>query len=56
MVWAGGRPAGRVPERVEMGEIKLVHVPSEDQLADLLTKPLERVKLENLRERVMGYK
>ena len=45
-----------VRERVEMGEVKLVHVASEDQLADLFTKPLERVKLEKFRERVLGYK
>jgi hypothetical protein len=44
-----------VRERVEGGELKVVYVPTERQLADLLTKALERVKLERLRERVLGY-
>lgn len=44
-----------VRERVELGEIKLVHVATENQLADLLTKPLAKVKHESLRERVMGH-
>ena len=45
-----------VRERVELGEIKLVHVATENQLADLLTKSLAKVKHERLRERVMGHK
>lgn len=45
-----------VRQKVATGDIKLVHVVSEDQLADLFTKPLDRVKLEKFRERIMGYK
>jgi hypothetical protein len=41
---------------VSNGKIKLVHVATEDQLADLLTKPLDKQKVENLRDRVLGYK
>jgi hypothetical protein len=44
-----------VRERVESGDVVLVHVPSERQLADLLTKPLPRVRLAMLRDYVLGY-
>jgi hypothetical protein len=44
-----------VRERVESGEVKLVYVTTTDQLADLLTKPLERVRFEALRKQVLGY-
>jgi hypothetical protein len=43
-----------VRERVSNGEIKLVHVASEEQLADLLTKPLSKQKVEYLRGKLMG--
>ena len=42
-------------ERVESGEVKLVHVPTEHQYADLLTKSLARVKVERLRQQLHGY-
>lgn len=42
-------------ERVESGEVVLEYVPSAEQLADLLTKALERVKVERLRARVLGH-
>jgi ribonuclease HI len=42
-------------ERVETEEVKLVYVKTEHQLADLLTKPLQRVKHETLRKQVLGY-
>lgn len=45
-----------IREHVEQGEVKLVHIASEHQLADLLTKPLARHKVETLRNRVMGSK
>ena len=44
-----------IRERVANGDIKLVHVATEDQLADLLTKPLVKQKVKSLRERMMGY-
>ena len=43
-----------IRERVESGEVKLCYVPTEQQLADLLTKPLGRVQVIRLRERMMG--
>ena len=42
-------------ERVESGEVKLVYVPTKDQLADLLTKPVGGVRLEQLRGKLLGY-
>jgi hypothetical protein len=44
-----------VRERVESGDIKLEYVPTEEQLADLLTKPLLRNRVTSLREQVHGY-
>jgi hypothetical protein len=43
-------------ERVESGDVVLEYVTTEDQLADLMTKPLMKHRVTNLRERVMGYK
>jgi len=44
-----------VRERVENGDVALVHVPSERQLADLLTKPLAKQRLAILRDIITGY-
>lgn len=44
-----------IRERVESHDVVLVHVPTERQLADLLTKPLLRVRLAMLRDMVLGY-
>lgn len=44
-----------VREKVGSLEIKLVYVPTQDQLADMLTKPLAKIQLMRLRGRVMGY-
>jgi hypothetical protein len=42
-----------VREAVEKNMLRLEHVPSAEQLADILTKPLARVAFERLRDRLM---
>jgi hypothetical protein len=42
-------------ERVESGDLELRYVPTEHQLADLLTKALESKRVAKLREQVLGY-
>ena len=44
-----------IRERVESGDVKLVYVPTDRQIADILTKPLDRVKFEYMRARLMGH-
>jgi hypothetical protein len=44
-----------VREKTASDEIKLVYVPTDKQLADLLTKPLDRIKVERLRQEVLGH-
>jgi hypothetical protein len=44
-----------VRERVESGDIVLKYVATQDQLADMLTKPLKRHEMERLRSVVMGH-
>ena len=41
-------------ELVAAGQIALVYVPTQEQLADVLTKALPRATLEHLREVVLG--
>jgi len=41
-----------IREQIEKGVISLEFVGTEDQLADLFTKPLEGVRFQNLRERI----
>lgn len=44
-----------IRERVESGEIKIVYVPTSEQVADILTKPLAKVKFEKFRTLMMGH-
>jgi hypothetical protein len=44
-----------VRERVESGEVRLVYVPTEHQLADILTKPLPKARVEELRKGMLGH-
>ncbi|KAK9708170.1 hypothetical protein QE152_g27384 [Popillia japonica] len=43
-----------VRERFLNGELKLEHISGRDQVADLLTKPLERVRVKDKKERDSG--
>lgn len=42
-------------EHVENGLIEVHHVPSDEQLADLLTKPLAVDKLQKIRKRMLHW-
>lgn len=39
-----------IREHVEQGTLNIEHVPGEDQLADIFTKPLSKCRLERLRD------
>lgn len=41
-------------ERVDNGEIKIVHVRTADQVADILTKPLQGAQFRILRDKLLG--
>jgi hypothetical protein len=43
-----------VREKVLSGEIKLVYIPTQDQVADILTKPLQKQRIIELRSKLMG--
>ena len=39
-------------DMVQKGAVKLKYVPTEEQVADVLTKPLDRVKFEYFRDKI----
>ena len=41
-----------IGDMVQMGVVKLQYVAMEEQIADVLTKPLERVKFEYFKEKL----
>jgi hypothetical protein len=41
--------------KLKIGRIEVKHIASEDNLADILTKPLSREVFERLRKRIMGW-
>jgi len=43
-----------IKQHVDDGEIEIVHMPTDDMLADLLTKPLQGAKFRDLRRRLMN--
>ena len=43
-------------ERVVVGDVVVVHIRTEHQLADILTKAIDRNRLEALRNHVLGYR
>jgi len=44
-----------IRERVMSNDVKLTYIPTQDQLADLLTKPLPKPRTQALRDSVLGY-
>ena len=44
-----------IKERIDSGELKVEHMPTQDMLADLLTKPLQGELFIKLRDSVLGY-
>ena len=43
-------------ERVVMGDVVVIRIRTEHQLADILTKAIDRNRLEALRNHVLGYR
>jgi len=43
-----------VRDKVASGEIKLVYVPTEENVADIMTKCLARIKFERFRDRLVS--
>ena len=41
-----------IRDMVQRGAIKLEYISTEDQIADILTKPLSRVKFEHFRDKL----
>ncbi|EWM20518.1 putative polyprotein [Nannochloropsis gaditana] len=44
-----------VREKVESKEVELVYIPTQHQLADILTKPLLSIRFVMIRDRMMGH-
>ena len=44
-----------IREKVESNDIILIYVNTQEQLADLLTKPLPKQQTQKLREPILGY-
>ena len=44
-----------IREKVERGDVKLQYLPTEHQLADIMTKPLPKPRIMRLRSKIMGY-
>ena len=42
-------------ERVDMGELKIVYMPTDDMIADILTKPLQGDKFIALRRLLLNW-
>jgi hypothetical protein len=41
-----------IREQIHLGNVDLAHIPSEDQVANILTKALGRVKFQGLRDKL----
>jgi hypothetical protein len=42
-------------DRVDQGELELEYIPTDEMLADLLTKPLQGEKFRMLRDRILNW-
>jgi hypothetical protein len=45
-----------VHDRMESGEIELEYMPTEDMVADILTKPLQGAQFEKLRDALLNWR
>ena len=43
-------------ERVDLGELEIEYVPTDDMVADILTKPLQGEKFQALRRNLLNWK
>lgn len=43
-----------IKERIDSGEVKVLHTPTDDMVADLLTKPIQGAKFERLRDMLLN--
>jgi hypothetical protein len=43
-----------VKDRIDKGEIKIQHCPTDDMIADFFTKPLQGHKFQEIRDMIMG--
>ena len=43
-----------IREKIAAGSVELTHIPSEDNVADLMTKPSSKVKLQRFRHILFG--
>jgi len=44
-----------IREKVESNDVKLTHIHTQEQLADLLTTPLSKPRTTELRNKIQGY-
>ena len=45
-----------VKDRVDSGEIKIIYLPTEDMIADVLTKPMQGEKFLNFRASLLNWR
>ena len=43
-----------VKDKIDAGEVQVEHLPTEDMIADLLTKPLQGQQFYNLRRKLLN--
>jgi hypothetical protein len=45
----------RLRDYVEEKQMKVIHIPTEDMIGDILTKPLPAQQFNRLRDKLLGY-